>query len=94
MSAYSRRSHLLRPRLENGKPKEGDDMERKGRRRVVGLDCHPDTFTVAIVLDMGGIFEQIRVMHKELKPEKTLYCTGAGSVKEADDLIAWLKKNA
>lgn len=44
-------------------------------------------------LQVHASIEQIKVMHKELKPEKTLYVTGAKSVKEADDLIAWLKRN-
>ena len=40
-----------------------------------------------------GSPEQIKAMHRELKPEKTFYCTGTNTEKEADELLEWFRKN-
>ncbi|MCL2700742.1 MAG: hypothetical protein FWE88_03495 [Phycisphaerae bacterium] len=40
-----------------------------------------------------GTIDECKQAHRELAPAKTMYCTGADSVKEADDLLAWFEKN-
>jgi len=40
-----------------------------------------------------GTIDECKQAHRELDPAKTMYCTGADSVKEADDLLAWFVKN-
>ncbi len=37
--------------------------------------------------------EEVKVFHKELKPEGVFYNVGANSQKEADELLKWLKDN-
>jgi hypothetical protein len=37
--------------------------------------------------------EEVKKFHKELKPEGVFYMVDASSLKEADDLLAWLKLN-
>jgi len=44
-------------------------------------------------LEVHASIEEIKIMHKDLRPGMTIYCAGAESVKEAEDLIAWLKRN-
>jgi hypothetical protein len=41
----------------------------------------------------GGSPEQIKLMHRELKPEKVLYTTRAKSQAEAEELLDWFVKN-
>jgi len=38
---------------------------------------------------VGGSVEEIKQMHRELRPEKTIYSTGVGSVAEAEALLEW-----
>ena len=40
-----------------------------------------------------GSPDQLKQMHKELKPELVLYCTGTGSQAEAEDLLKWFVDN-
>jgi len=37
--------------------------------------------------------DEVKIFHKELRPEGVLYCVEAGSTQEADELIAWLERN-
>ena len=37
--------------------------------------------------------EELKVYHKELKPNLVLYSVGVGTQKEADDLLEWLEQN-
>ncbi len=40
-----------------------------------------------------GTADQIKIMHRRLRPEKATYCTTVGSVKEADELVQWFVRN-
>ena len=40
-----------------------------------------------------GSPDQVKQLHRHLRPEKTLYCTWAASPEEADDLLAWFVKH-
>jgi hypothetical protein len=42
---------------------------------------------------VSGPAEQVKVYHKELKPEKVFYDISVGSQSEADALLGWLKAN-
>ena len=42
---------------------------------------------------LAGSPEEVKVFHKELKPELVTYDVYAASAAEADELIKWLKKN-
>ena len=42
---------------------------------------------------VGGTPEEIKTMHRELRPEKTCYHTGVGSEREAEELLDWFVKN-
>ncbi len=42
---------------------------------------------------VGGSFEQIKRLHRELDPAKTMYSTGAGTPDEAEQMLAWFVKN-
>ncbi len=44
-------------------------------------------------VQVWGSPDQCKAMHKELRPEKTLYCTSAPSVDEADALQDWFVRN-
>ena len=37
--------------------------------------------------------EEVKLFHRELKPEGVLYCVNCSSVEEADGLIDWLERN-
>ena len=44
-------------------------------------------------VQVGGPPEQIKAMHRKLRPEKVAYFTGAANVKDADKLIKWFVQN-
>lgn len=44
-------------------------------------------------VQVWGSIDEIKVMHKELKPEKVFYSTWARSQKEAEDFLKWLVNN-
>ena len=41
-------------------------------------------------VQVWGTPEQIKLMHRELRPEKVVYCCGAASQSEAEELADWL----
>ncbi len=45
------------------------------------------------VVSVSGTPDQVKLMHRKLRPEKATYCTRAGSVKEADELVKWFTRN-
>ncbi|NQT20401.1 MAG: hypothetical protein HQ592_11895, partial [Planctomycetes bacterium] len=42
---------------------------------------------------VSGSPDEIKVMHRELRPEMTCYTTTVDSQAEADDLLDWFVKN-
>ena len=44
-------------------------------------------------VQVNGGMEQIKFMHRELKPEKVYYSTRAGSQAQAEELLDWFVKN-
>jgi len=44
-------------------------------------------------VQVGGSIDQVKHMHRELRPEKTLYSTYASSQSEAEELLEWFVKN-
>ena len=44
-------------------------------------------------VSVGGTPDEIKLMHRELQPEKVMYWTGTPTIAEADDLLAWFVKN-
>jgi hypothetical protein len=45
------------------------------------------------VVGVSGTPDQVKLMHRQLRPELATYCTRAASVKEADDLVKWFVRN-
>jgi len=44
-------------------------------------------------VQVWGTPEEIKLAHRQLRPEKSLYCTSADSQAEADALLEWFVKN-
>lgn len=44
-------------------------------------------------LYLGGSPDEIKIYHRELRPEHVLYDVTVGTEQEADDLLSWLRKN-
>lgn len=44
-------------------------------------------------LYLGGSPDEIKIYHKELRPEGLMYDTWVGSEAEAEDLLSWLRRN-
>ena len=44
-------------------------------------------------LELHCSAEEVKIFHRELKPEGVLYCVDASSENEAKDIISWLKIN-
>ncbi len=44
-------------------------------------------------LQIPATVEEVKACHRELRPEGVLYVVDAASEKEADDLLAWLRRN-
>ena len=44
-------------------------------------------------VQVWGNIDQIKELHRHLRPEKTLYCTWANTPQEADQLLEWFVKN-
>lgn len=44
-------------------------------------------------VQVRGSPDEIKQMHRELAPEKVVYCTWTSSRQEADTLLAWFEKN-
>jgi hypothetical protein len=44
-------------------------------------------------VQVRGSKDEIKFMHRELKPEKAFYCTNVGSQSEAEELLKWFVKN-
>lgn len=44
-------------------------------------------------LYVGGGIDEVKIYHRELRPEKVFYDTWAPSQREADDLLNWLRAN-
>ena len=42
---------------------------------------------------VGGSFEELKIYHRELKPNLTFYCTGAKDEREADEILRWFENN-
>ncbi|MCL2815136.1 MAG: hypothetical protein FWD23_11105 [Oscillospiraceae bacterium] len=42
---------------------------------------------------VGGSPDEMKYLHKYLKPDKTVYNTYANTVQEAEELLEWFKKN-
>jgi 5-methyltetrahydrofolate--homocysteine methyltransferase len=40
-----------------------------------------------------GTPEEIKILHRELQPEKVMYCTTASSEQEADALLQWFVRH-
>jgi hypothetical protein len=44
-------------------------------------------------VSVGGTPDQVKLMHRHLRPEKATYCTQVASVQEADELVRWFVRN-
>jgi len=45
-------------------------------------------------LQVCGTTDEVKVLHRELRPEKVLYCvSGVRSVREGEELIRWFERN-
>jgi hypothetical protein len=62
-------------------------------RHIEYLDLFRRVQAGGKAVQVWGSPDEIKAMHRELRPEKTLYCTGAGSRAEADALLEWFVKN-
>ena len=57
------------------------------------LDLYAKVQKGGKAVSVGGSPDAVKYMHKYLKPDKTIYHTYAGSVKEAEELLDWFRKN-
>jgi hypothetical protein len=44
-------------------------------------------------VQVWGTPEEMKALHRELRPEKTMYCTTTATQAEADELLKWFVKN-
>ena len=44
-------------------------------------------------VSVWGSIDEVKYMHKHLRPEKTIYSTNARTAQEAEELLDWFKKN-
>jgi len=44
-------------------------------------------------VQVGGSIDEVRLLHQELAPELTMYCTYASSPQEADELLEWFVRH-
>jgi 5-methyltetrahydrofolate--homocysteine methyltransferase len=44
-------------------------------------------------VQVWGTPEQLKLLHRELRPEKTMYCTNAETQTEAEELVEWMTRN-
>ncbi len=65
-----------------------------------GHGTHLDWLDLLRRVQAGGKAVQVwgepglmKALHRELRPEKTMYCTTAANQAEADDLLAWFARN-
>jgi hypothetical protein len=42
---------------------------------------------------VNGTIDEVKYMHSQLMPDKTVYDVYAGSEKEAEDILKWFKRN-
>lgn len=64
-----------------------------GERHVHYLDLYRRVQAAGKAVSVSGTLEEIQLMHRELKPEKTLYHVALSSVAEVEDLLRWFVKN-
>ncbi|NSW89675.1 MAG: hypothetical protein HPY74_03150 [Firmicutes bacterium] len=57
------------------------------------LDLLKEIQAVGKAVEVRGSIDQIKIMHKELKPEKAVYHVRASSQDEADEILEWFVKN-
>lgn len=57
------------------------------------LDLYAKVQKGGKAVSVWGSPEDVKYMHKFLKPDKTIYSTYAGSVEEADGLLEWFTRN-
>lgn len=78
----SRGLHTIQYQMGDGRGNPIDYLELYQRLQAKGKAIH-----------FWGSPEEVRTAHRVLRPEKTLYSTSAGSVREADDLLEWFVEN-
>lgn len=59
-------------------------------RHIEHLDLLKRAQAAGKSVQFCGTIDEVKAAHRELRPERVMYCTGAASEKEADDLLAWL----
>ncbi|HUT24880.1 MAG TPA: hypothetical protein VM492_11100 [Sumerlaeia bacterium] len=57
------------------------------------LDLYKEVQARGKAVSVGGSADEIKAMHRELDPAKTVYHTGVKSPKEIDDLLAWFRNH-
>ncbi len=57
------------------------------------LDLYKRLQAKGKAIHFWGSPDEIMAAHRELRPEKVVYSTGAGSVEEAERLLSWLRHN-
>jgi hypothetical protein len=62
-------------------------------RHLDYLDLHKRVQAGGKAVAVYGTPDELKLMHKELRPEKTLYTTGVDSPDEADALLEWFVRN-
>ena len=65
-----------------------------------GNGTHMDNIDVLKAVQAGGKAvqvwagpEQVKAMHRELRPEKVYYCVGVGTPQQGEELLEWLRDN-
>ena len=57
------------------------------------LDLYAKVQKGGKAVSVWGNIDEIKYMHKYLRPDKTMYRTHAGTIREAEELLEWFKKN-
>lgn len=73
-------------------PGEGQGRNGKGDQ-IDFIDVLKKIQSHGKAVHVWGTPEQIKIMHKELRPEKVIYNSAVKSQDEADSLLEWLTKN-
>lgn len=62
-------------------------------RHIDYLDLYRRVQAGGKAVQVWGSPDELKAMHRELRPEKTLYCSWAGSQSDAETLLDWFVRN-
>lgn len=64
-----------------------------GQRSIDWLDLHKEIQRNGKTTYVQGTIDEIKKIHKELKPNKVVYCMQSVNSQEAEEFLGWLNRN-